>query len=168
MGITMSIYTGMAHVFGDNIDTDRIIPGKYTKTLNLDDLAGHVLEDLDPGFRSRVRPGDILVAGKNFGAGSSREQAPLALQAAGVAVVIANFFARIFYRNAINIGLPVVEIGPHDMQTGHEVEVNLNSGWVTDLTTGQRYRATQMPEVMVRILQAGGLVNYLREHRDYV
>ena len=164
----MSIHTGTAHVFGDNIDTDRIIPGKYTKTLNLDDLAGHVLEDLDPGFRSRARPGDILVAGKNFGAGSSREQAPLALQAAGVAVVVANFFARIFYRNAINIGLSVVEIGPHDVQTGHEIEVNLNSGWVTDLTTDQRYRATQMPQVMVRILQAGGLVNYLREHRDYV
>ena len=163
----MSIYTGTAHVFGDDVDTDRIIPGKYTKTLNLDDLAEHVLEDLDPGFRSRVRSGDILVAGKNFGAGSSREQAPLALQAAGVAVVVANFFARIFYRNAINIGLPVVEIGPHEILTGHEVEVNLNNGWVTDLTSDQRYRATQMPEVMVRILQAGGLVNYLREHQDY-
>ena len=163
----MSIYTGTAHVFGDDVDTDRIIPGKYTKTLNLDDLAEHVLEDLDPGFRSRVRSGDILVAGKNFGAGSSREQAPLALQAAGVVVVVANFFARIFYRNAINIGLPVVEIGPHEIVTGHEVEVNLNNGWVTDLTSGQRYRATQMPEVMVRILQAGGLVNYLREHQDY-
>jgi 3-isopropylmalate/(R)-2-methylmalate dehydratase small subunit len=167
MGITMSIYTGTAHVIGDNVDTDRIIPGKYTKTLNLDDLAEHVLEDLDPDFRSRIRSGDILVAGKNFGAGSSREQAPLALQAAGVAVVVANFFARIFYRNAINIGLPVVEIGPHEILTGHEVEVNLNNGWVTDLTSGQRYRATQMPEVMVRILQAGGLVNYLREHQDY-
>jgi 3-isopropylmalate/(R)-2-methylmalate dehydratase small subunit len=167
MGIAMSIYTGTAHVFGNNVDTDRIIPGKYTKTLNVDNLAEHVLEDLDPGFRSRVRSGDILVAGKNFGAGSSREQAPLALQAAGVTVVVANFFARIFYRNAINIGLPVVEIGPHEILTGHEVEVNLNNGWVTDLTSDQRYRATQMPEVMVRILQAGGLVNYLREHQDY-
>jgi 3-isopropylmalate dehydratase small subunit len=167
MGIAMSIYTGTAHVFGDNVDTDRIIPGKYTKTLNVDDLAEHVLEDLDPGFRSRIRSGDILVAGKNFGAGSSREQAPLALQAAGVAVVVASFFARIFFRNAINIGLPVVEIGPHEILTGHEVEVNLNSGWVTDLTSDQRYRTTQMPEVMVRILQVGGLVNYLREHQDY-
>lgn len=164
----MSTLTGAAHVFGDNVDTDRIIPGKYTKTLNLDDLAEHVLEDLDPEFRFRVRPGDILVAGDNFGAGSSREQAPLALQAAGVAVVVASFFARIFYRNAINIGLPAVEIGKHDIQTGHEITVDLGNGWVTDVTAGRRYRATQMPAVMVSILNAGGLVNFLREHGDYV
>ena len=164
----MSIFRGTAHVFGDNVDTDRIIPGKYTKTLNLDDLAEHVLEDIDPEFHSRVQPGDIVVAGDNFGAGSSREQAPLALQAAGVAVVVAAFFARIFYRNAINIGLPVVEIGQHDIETGHEITVDLGGGWVTDQTTGQRYRATQMPEVMVRILNAGGLVNFLREHGNYV
>ena len=163
----MSIFRGAAHVFGDNVDTDRIIPGKYTKTLDLSDLADHVLEDLDPEFRSRVQPGDILVAGDNFGAGSSREQAPLALQAAGVAVVVASYFARIFYRNAINIGLPVVEIGQHEIQTGHEIRVDLGHGWVTDWTTSQRYRATQMPEVMVRILNAGGLVNFLREHGDY-
>ena len=164
----MSTYTGAAHVFGDNVDTDRIIPGKYTKTLEVADLAAHVLEDADPGFRSRVRPGDIVVAGDNFGAGSSREQAPLALQAAGVAVVVANFFARIFYRNAINIGLPVVEVGQHDIRTGHIVEVDLSSGWVTDQTAGQRYKATQIPDVMVDILNAGGLVNYLSEHGDYV
>lgn len=164
----MNTYLGTAHIFGDNIDTDRIIPGKYTKTLDLTDLAAHVLEDVDPTFSSRVRPGDIVVAGDNFGAGSSREQAPLALQAAGVAAVVANFFARIFYRNAINIGLPVVEVGQHDIQAGDEVEVDLSGGWVTDRTTGRRYRATQMPEVMVDILNAGGLVNYLREHGDYV
>jgi 3-isopropylmalate/(R)-2-methylmalate dehydratase small subunit len=164
----MSTFTGKAHVFGDNVDTDRIIPGKYTKTLDLSDLAAHVLEDLDPEFHTRVQPGDILVAGDNFGAGSSREQAPLAIQAAGVSVVVANFFARIFYRNAINIGLPVVEVGRHEIQTGHEVEVDLNKGQVTDLTAGRRYRATQMPDVMVRILNAGGLVNYLHEHGDYV
>ena len=164
----MSTITGTAHVFGDNVDTDRIIPGKYTKTLDLNDLAEHVLEDLDPEFRSRVRPGDVLVAGDNFGAGSSREQAPLALQAAGVAVVVATFFARIFYRNAINIGLPVVEIGKHEIQGGSDIEVDLSDGWVTDLTAGRRYRATQMPEVMVRILNAGGLVNFLREHGNYV
>ncbi len=158
---------GKAHVYGDHIDTDRIIPGKYTKTLDLSHLAQHVLEDLDPTFHERVHPGDILVAGENFGCGSSREQAPLALKAAGVAAVVAGSFARIFYRNAINIGLPAVEIGPHRIQTGHEVEVDLAAGVVRDRTTGDEYPATRMPPVMLAILQAGGLVNYLREHGDY-
>lgn len=164
----MSTYVGRAHVYGDNIDTDRIIPGKYTKTLDLSDLAAHVLEDVDPEFSQRVRPGDILVAGNNFGAGSSREQAPLAIKAAGVSVVVANTFARIFYRNAINIGLPVVEVGQHRIEDGHELEVDLDQGLVIDRTAGQRYRATRMPEIMVRILNAGGLVNYLRQHGDYI
>jgi 3-isopropylmalate/(R)-2-methylmalate dehydratase small subunit len=155
-------------VVGDNIDTDRIIPGKYTKTLDQSQLAAHVLEDLDPQFSSRLQEGDILVAGANFGCGSSREQAPVALKAAGVAVVVAEYFARIFYRNAINIGLPVVEIGQHEIVAGHEVQVDLTGGVVHDLTAGQRYQATQMPQVMVDILQAGGLVPYLREHGDYV
>ena len=163
----MSLITGKAHVYGDNVDTDRIIPGKYTKTLDMSDLARHVLEDLDPEFSSRVRPGDILVAGDNFGAGSSREQAPLAIKASGVSAVVANYFARIFYRNAINIGLPVVEVGRHEIQTGHEVEVDLNQGLVIDHTADRVYPATQMPQVMVQILQAGGLVNYLKEHGDY-
>jgi 3-isopropylmalate dehydratase small subunit len=163
----MSTYVGRAHVYGDNIDTDRIIPGKYTKTLDLSDLAAHVLEDVDPEFSQRVRPGDILVAGDNFGAGSSREQAPLAIKTAGVSVVVANSFARIFYRNAINIGLPVVEVGQHQIKDGHEVEVDLDRGLVVDRTVGERYRATKMPEVMVQILNAGGLVNYLRQHGDY-
>jgi len=163
----MSDLGGVAHVYGDNIDTDRIIPGKYTKTLEMDHLAAHVLEDLDPEFSRRVQPGDILVAGDNFGCGSSREQAPLALKAAGVSVVVAAYFARIFYRNAINIGLPVVEIGPHDIQPGDRLEVDLTQGVVRDLTDGRAYPATQMPQVMVDILRAGGLVNYLREHGDY-
>ena len=158
---------GIAHVYGDNIDTDRIIPGKYTKTLDLAHLAAHVLEDLDPQFSSRVKEGDILVAGENFGMGSSREQAPLALKAAGVAAVVAGSFARIFYRNAINIGLPVVEIGRHGIESGNDVEVDLADGAVEDLTAGRRYEATQMPEVMIAILKAGGLVAYLREHGDY-
>lgn len=153
---------------GDNVDTDRIIPGKYTKTLDQSQLAAHVLEDLDPQFSSRVQEGDILVAGENFGCGSSREQAPVALKAAGVAVVVAAYFARIFYRNAINIGLPVVEIGQHEIVAGHEVQVDLSGGVVQDLTAGRRYEATKMPQVMVDILQAGGLVPYLREHGDYV
>jgi 3-isopropylmalate/(R)-2-methylmalate dehydratase small subunit len=155
-------------VYGDNVDTDRIIPGKYTKTLDQSQLAAHVLEDLDPQFSSRVQEGDIVVAGENFGCGSSREQAPVALKAAGVSVVVAGYFARIFYRNAINIGLPVVEIGEHEITAGHEVQVDLSSGVVQDLTAGRRYEATKMPQVMVDILQAGGLVPYLREHGDYV
>lgn len=164
----MTTLIGKAHVYGDNVDTDRIIPGKYTKTLDLSDLAQHVLEDLDPEFSTRVRPGDILVAGDNFGAGSSREQAPLAIKASGVSAVVANYFARIFYRNAINIGLPVLEVGAHEIQTGHEIEINLDKGLVIDRTSQDTYQVTQMPQVMVRILSAGGLVNFLREHGDYV
>lgn len=167
MGTALNSLRGLAHVYGDDIDTDRIIPGKYTKTLDLGDLADHVLEDLDPEFSSRVKEGDILVAGKNFGCGSSREQAPLALQAAGVSVVVADYFARIFYRNAINIGLPLVEVGPHEIEAGNELEVDLANGLVQDLTAGRRYRATQMPRVMIQILEAGGLVNYLRERGEY-
>ena len=162
-----SRYLGTAHVYGDHIDTDRIIPGKYTKTLDLSHLADHVLEDLDPTFRERVQPGDILVAGKNFGCGSSREQAPLALKAAGVVAVVASSFARIFYRNAINIGLPAVEIGSHQIRSGHQVEVDLTAGVVRDRTTGKVYPATRMPPVMLAILQAGGLVSYLGRHGDY-
>jgi 3-isopropylmalate dehydratase small subunit len=158
---------GKTHVYGDNIDTDRIIPGKYTKTLDMSELAAHVLEDLDPNFCKTVQPGDILVAGKNFGAGSSREQAPVALKLAGVAVVIARSFARIFYRNAINIGLPLVEVKQHTIRTGHELEVNLADGMVHNLTTGETYRATPMPQVMIDILDAGGLVNYLKTHGNY-
>lgn len=163
----MSILRGTAHVYGDNIDTDRIIPGKYTKTLDLSNLAAHVLEDLDPEFSQRVKPGDILVAGDNFGAGSSREQAPIAIKAAGVSVVVARYFARIFYRNAINIGLPVVEVPDHDIGSGHTVSVDLERGVITDENTGQSYRATRMPQVMIDILNEGGLVAYLVKHGNY-
>ncbi|MCS7037906.1 MAG: 3-isopropylmalate dehydratase small subunit [Saprospiraceae bacterium] len=161
------VLRGHAHVYGDNIDTDRIIPGKYTKTLDAQSLAEHVLEDLDPEFRSRMRPGDFVVAGNNFGCGSSREQAPLALQTAGVSAVIARYFARIFFRNAINIGLPVLEIPEHDIAQGDELEADLADGKVYNHTTGKVYQAKPLPEVMLRILQAGGLVNYLREHKTF-
>ena len=163
----MSPIVGTAQVYGDHVDTDRISPGKYTKTMELGDLARHVLEDLDPEFSQRVQPGDILVAGDNFGCGSSREQAPLAIKAAGVGAVVANYFARIFYRNAINIGLPVVEVGSHEIGPGHRIEVDLANGLVHDLTSGQTYNATRMPQVMIEILNAGGLVAYLRQHKDY-
>lgn len=158
---------GTAHVYGDHIDTDRIIPGKYTKTLDLSQLAEHVLEDLDPDFRAKVQAGDILVAGENFGTGSSREQAPLALKAAGVSVVVARSFARIFFRNAINIGLAVVEVPDHRIEAGSRVQVDLENGIVTNLKKNETYEATRMPQVMIDILNAGGLVHYLRIHGTY-
>ncbi len=158
---------GTVHVYGDNIDTDRIIPGKYTKTLDSSQLAAHVLEDLDPDFRQRVQVGDILVAGDNFGTGSSREQAPIAIKAVGVSVVVAQSFARIFFRNAINIGLPVVEVPNHTIQSGHQIAVDLANGTVNNLTTGEQYTATQMPQVMIDILNQGGLVNYLKQNGTY-
>ena len=163
----MQVITAPAHVYGDHIDTDRIIPGKYTKTLDMSQLAAHVLEDLDPTFRARVQKGDILVAGENFGCGSSREQAPLALKEAGVSAVVADYFARIFYRNAINIGLPLVEIGAHTIQPGAMVTVDLLNGVVVDETAVVTYQATKMPLVMLEILQAGGLVQYLKEKGRY-
>lgn len=158
---------GTAHLVGDNVDTDRIIPGKYTKTLDTSELASHLLEDYDPGLAQRVQPGDVLVAGENFGCGSSREQAPIAIAAAGISVVLARSFARIFFRNAINIGLPVVEVPGHEIAAGARVRVDLMKGEVVDETTGRTYRATRMPPVMTEILQAGGLVAYLKAGGDY-
>ena len=160
------ILTGTVHVYPvDNIDTDRIIPGKYTKTLDLTHLAGHVLEDLDPTFSQRVQPGDILVAGRNFGCGSSREQAPLALKAAGVSAVIAHSFARIFFRNAINIGLLVIELPEHALKNGAHVTIDSVNGLVE--SEGVTYRATKMPQVMLKILNAGGLINFLNQEGGY-
>lgn len=157
----------MVFVYGDNIDTDRIIPGKYTKTLDLSSLADHVLEDLDPNFSKEVKEGDILVVGYNFGCGSSREQAPLALKQAGISLVIASDFARIFFRNAINIGLPVLEIGQHTIKQGHDIDINLKEGIVINKTAGQHYKAHPMPDIMLNILAEGGLVSYLQKHKDY-
>ena len=158
---------GHAHVYGDNIDTDRIIPGKYTKTLDLQTLADHVLEDLDPDFRTKMKKGDIVVAGDNFGCGSSREQAPLALKTAGVSAVIASYFARIFFRNAINIGLPVLEVKDFDADPGDELEIDLSAGLINNRTKGTTYTSSKMPEVMIDILNAGGLVSYLKQNGTY-
>lgn len=159
--------SGNAHVYGDHIDTDRIIPGKYTKTLDLSALADHVLEDLDPGFHKKVQSGDILIAGTNFGCGSSREQAPLALKQAGLSVIIASDFARIFFRNAINIGLPVLEIGKHDIRNNTTLDIDVQQGLVTDTQSGKTYTATRLPEIMIDILTEGGLVNYLKKYGNY-
>ncbi len=158
---------GIAHVYGDDIDTDRIIPGKYTKTLDLTQLAAHVLEDLDPEFRHKVKAGDILAAGENFGCGSSREQAPLALKHAGISLVIAKSFARIFFRNAINIGLPPLEIPDHAIPDGATLRADVINGIIIDEDAGKTYQAIPLPAVMMAILQEGGLVNYLKKHDSY-
>ena len=161
-------FKGQAHVYGDNIDTDAIIPGKYTKSLDLRVFADHVLEDLDPEFKTKVRRGDILVAGDNFGCGSSREQAPLALKAAGIAAVVATYFARIFFRNAINIGLPVLEVDHSNIATGDELAIELKAGLVKNLSNGTSYSATKMPQIMIDILEEEGLEAYLRKNGDYL
>lgn len=158
----------MVFTYQDNIDTDRIIPGKYTKTLDMSTLAAHVLEDLDPNFSKTVKQGDIIAAGFNFGCGSSREQAPIAIKLSGVQVVIARTFARIFYRNAINIGLPLLEIREHDIEYGDDLEVNLSEGKVLNKTKNKTYFAAPMPQVMIDILNEGGLVEYLKKHGDYI
>ena len=167
MSAVQTQFSAKAHVYGNHIDTDRIIPGKYTKTLDLSTLANHVLEDLDPDFNKNVQPGDVLVAGINFGCGSSREQAPLALKQAGVSVVIAKDFARIFFRNAINIGLPVLEIADHNIQKGAQLEIDLKTGMVKDVTANKSYQATKLPDIMISILNEGGLVNYLKKNGNY-
>lgn len=157
----------MTFCYGDNIDTDRIIPGKYTKTLDMSTLAQHVLEDLDPTFKDTVQPGDVVAAGFNFGCGSSREQAPVALKLSGVSVVIARTFARIFFRNAINVGLPLLEIRDHDIEKGDILRVDLAQGSVLNQTKNKTYQAAAMPQVMIDILQEGGLVPYLKKNGDY-
>ena len=162
-----SKFSGNAHVYGDDIDTDRIIAGKYTKTLNLQDLADHVLEDLDVDFRSKLKKGDVLVAGTNFGCGSSREQAPLALKVAGVSAVISKYFARIFFRNAINIGLPVMEVADLEADSGDEIAIDLKEGTVKNVTKGTTHQAAAMPQVMIDVLDEGGLVAYLKKNGTY-
>ncbi|HWQ20874.1 MAG TPA: 3-isopropylmalate dehydratase small subunit [Methanotrichaceae archaeon] len=156
---------GRAWIFGDDVDTDVIIPGKYLRTKDLSVLAAHAMEGLDPEFASSVRPGDVLVAGRNFGCGSSREQAPLALREAGVSCIIARSFARIFYRNAINVGLPVVEAEVICSQ-GDAVEVDLASGTVR--VGDSTVRGTRMPDFLMEILQDGGLVAHRRKEKGLV
>ena len=163
-----AILRGAAHVYGDNIDTDRIIPGKHTKTVDLQVLARHALEDLDPEFSQRVAVGDILVGGDNFGCGSSREHAPLAIKSSGVSVVIARYFARIFFRNAINVGLPVIELAEHAIEPGSIIRVSHDLSEVVDETAGRIYEAPPLSDMMVSILQEGGLAAYMLKHGGYV
>ena len=155
------------HVFkyGDNIDTDVIIPARYLNATDGAELAKHCMADIDSTFVERVKPGDIIVANKNFGCGSSREHAPLAIKCAGISCVIAETFARIFYRNAINIGLPIIECpeAAASIADGDEVEVNFDSGVITDKTTGKSFRGQAFPPFMQKIISAGGLVGYINE-----
>jgi 3-isopropylmalate/(R)-2-methylmalate dehydratase small subunit len=160
----LAVIEGAAHVYGDNVDTDVIIPARYLTTTEPAELAAHCMEDLDPSFASRIRPGDVIVAGRNFGSGSSREHAPLAIRGAGVACVVADSLARIFFRNAINVGLPVVECPGVSVGagSGDRFRVDLDRGVVENLTRGVSFPATPLPEFMREILDAGGLMPWVK------
>ncbi len=161
-------FEGTAFRYGRDIDTDVIIPARYLNTSDPAELARHAMEDLDETFVDRVRPGDIVVAEENFGCGSSREHAPVALKAAGVACVVAKSFARIFYRNAINMGLPILECpaAVDAVADGHTVAVDTETGTVRDVTTGQEFTAEPFPPFLVEIMDAGGLVERTRRVLD--
>ncbi len=155
---------GTVHKYGSNVDTDVIIPARYLNTTDPKQLAAHCMEDIDPEFVNRVKPGDIIVAEDNFGCGSSREHAPIAIKESGVACVIANTFARIFYRNALNVGLPILECPDAVAGTnaGDTVEIDLESGKIANVTTGKIYTAKPFPPFMRELIRVGGLVNYAR------
>ncbi len=154
---------GKVFKYGDNVDTDVIIPARYLAIQDRTELASHCMEDIDATFTKRVGKGDIMVAGKNFGCGSSREHAPQVIKDSGVACVIACTFARIFYRNAINIGLPIIECeeAANAIEDGHEVAIDFDTGTITDETTGQTFKGQAFPEFMQKIISAEGLVNYI-------
>ena len=156
---------GTAFKFGDNVDTDVIIPARYLNSSDPKELAQHCMEDIDKDFVKKVSKGDIIVANKNFGCGSSREHAPIAIKAAGVSCVIAETFARIFYRNAINIGLPIIECeeAAKAIEAGDEVEIDFDSGMIYDKTKKTSYQGQPFPEFMQKIIKAEGLVNYINQ-----
>ena len=158
------MYTGKVYKYGDNVDTDVIIPARYLNAPSPDELAKHCMEDIDASFAGKVQPGDIIVGGANFGCGSSREHAPISISACGVRCVIAASFARIFYRNSINIGFPILECpeAAAAIQNGDEVSVDFDSGLIRDETTGAEFRATALPPFIGRIVEDGGLLPYLK------
>jgi len=160
---------GKAFKFGDNISTDHIIPGRLLHLRsNLPELAKHVLEDADPAFAQRVKKGDFVVGGKNFGLGSSREHAPLVIKMAGVSAILAKSVARIFFRNAINLGLPVLICDTASIEDGDELEVDLESGKIKNLTNGVELGFGKMPEIMLRILDEGGLIDYIKRYKNFM
>ncbi len=158
---------GRVFKYGDNVDTDVIIPARYLAIQDKKELASHCMEDIDSEFVKRVNAGDIMVAGKNFGCGSSREHAPMVIKEAGVSCVIAETFARIFFRNAINIGLPIIECkeASEGIGAGDEVEIDFNTGIIKNVTDGRTYQGTPFPEFMQKIINSGGLVNYINEEQ---
>ena len=160
--------TGKAFKYGDNVDTDVIIPARYLNAPSPEELAKHCMEDIDPDFTAKVQPGDIVVGGANFGCGSSREHAPIAIRACGVACVIAASFARIFYRNSINIGFPILECpeAAAAIQNGDTVSVDFDSGKIHDETTGQDFQAAAFPAFINRIIEHDGLLPYLKARQD--
>jgi len=159
--------TGRAFKFGDGISTDHIIPGKYAYLRsNLPELARHVMEDADPTFASRVKPGDFIVGGSNFGLGSSREHAPLVIKMAGVKAILAKSVARIFFRNAINLGLPVLICNTDEIADGDTLDIDLAAGTIQDSTNGKRLTFGKIPQVMLNILDEGGLLPYIEKHGD--
>ncbi len=164
----MQAAKGTVFKYGDNVDTDVIIPARYLNSSDPAELATHCMEDIDKEFIHNVNKGDIIVATKNFGCGSSREHAPIAIKAAGVSCVIAETFARIFYRNAINIGLPIIECpeAAQAIEAGDIVEVNFDTGIITDVTRGISYKGQAFPEFMQKIIAAEGLVNYINQKSD--
>ena len=154
---------GNAIVYGNNVDTDVIIPARYLSSSDPKELAFHCMEDIDTNFRQKVHAGDIIVAGSNFGCGSSREHAPIAIKASGISCIIAENFARIFYRNAINIGLPIMECeeAAKDIEDGNRIDVDFNSGIIKNITKGKSYTSRPFPDFMMELIEAGGLINYI-------
>ena len=156
---------GRVHKYGDNVDTDVIIPARYLNTASAKELASHCMEDIDKEFVNKVKEGDIMVANRNFGCGSSREHAPLAIKTSGISCVIASTFARIFYRNAINIGLAILECdeAAQAIENGHEVSVDFDTGVITDITTGATYQAQPFPPFIQNIIEQGGLLSSIAQ-----
>lgn len=156
---------GTVFKYGSNVDTDVILPARYLALYKDEDLAAHCMEDLDSGFVTGVQPGDYIVAGENFGCGSSREHAPIAIKASGISCVIASTFARIFYRNAINIGLAILECdeAAQDIQNGDQIKVDFDTGLIENLTTGKTYQAEPFPPFIQNIIQKGGLLNSIKD-----
>ena len=160
---------GKAFKFGDDISTDHIIPGKYAYLRsNLPELAKHVMEDADPKIASKVKPGDFIVGGNNFGLGSSREHAPLVIKMAGVKAILAKSVARIFFRNAINLGLPILLCNTDDINDGDELEIELEKGIIRNMTNGKQLTFSKIPDVMLKILDEGGLLPYIEKYGNFI